>query len=521
MKMNKDGPTSSANPIIPNDEIAHWLNSAVAQIGKSGCDVDMPDVIAHADCKHLWPCLRGEILHKLKLRENMPDGVEIVELPKDRLTVRPLARLEFDARVSYEAAVFAMTQQIDKTISNSVYSYRYTSTGKFQHPVRAWVRMQRYARALHQERQGVFMARTDIASFFENIDPSTMLEDLEGMDVPNWALSYLEKFIYSFNKDSNARGLPQGTNASQVLANLYLAPLDANLETRGVEYLRYSDDLYLFGSSFTQLREVLLEVTRTLRHRKLSISGAKTQIYEEDDVDIWIDGINKDALSYDVSESVAHEFSLGSEKIGTCIRDEFERAVQNPARLDTRSFKFCLTQMAKLDDDYAVGWVLHNLSVVPHAAKEIVRYLRNVNTNKPIYDRLSEILGSAELRPYPYAQQHILIHLMQQPYDVHRQAIDNVWNIFSDRNNMGYVREMAARLIGKRGNRVDYPELKRCFDAEQNARVRRALLVACYESGPCTSDLPRDVLSRSEDDLLRRTARYLLDRPIDIPTPQV
>ena len=42
-------------------------------------------------------------------------------------------------------------------------------------------------------------------------------------------------------------GTPQGGNISPLLANIMLNELDKELEARGLDFVRYADDLYYHG----------------------------------------------------------------------------------------------------------------------------------------------------------------------------------------------------------------------------------------------------------------------------------
>ena len=51
------------------------------------------------------------------------------------------------------------------------------------------------------------------------------------------------------SKRTRTKGTPQGGPLSPLLANIYLDPLDKELEKRGVAFVRYADDIAIFASS--------------------------------------------------------------------------------------------------------------------------------------------------------------------------------------------------------------------------------------------------------------------------------
>lgn len=60
-------------------------------------------------------------------------------------------------------------------------------------------------------------------------------------------------------------GTPQGGPLSPLLANLYLDPLDKELERRGIAFVRYADDIALFLSSERAAQRVLESVKAWLK----------------------------------------------------------------------------------------------------------------------------------------------------------------------------------------------------------------------------------------------------------------
>lgn len=55
-------------------------------------------------------------------------------------------------------------------------------------------------------------------------------------------------------------GIPIGNYLSQFLANRYLTPFDKWLESKGTSFVRYMDDVCIFGNSFEELRKIAREV---------------------------------------------------------------------------------------------------------------------------------------------------------------------------------------------------------------------------------------------------------------------
>jgi RNA-directed DNA polymerase len=62
------------------------------------------------------------------------------------------------------------------------------------------------------------------------------------------------------SKTKRMKGTPQGGPLSPLLANIYLDPLDKELESRGLSFVRYADDIAIFASSERAAERILERV---------------------------------------------------------------------------------------------------------------------------------------------------------------------------------------------------------------------------------------------------------------------
>lgn len=491
--------------------IIDHLDIAWAHLGQSSGDMDMPDPIAHADIAASWTSYRSGLVQRIMEGRYTPSHIEIVDLPKDRLTVRPLARLSAEYRLIYDAAIFAAADSIESAIPSAVYSSRWWKRKRrLLGPGGRWLKMQRTARALHKRKPSLLLARTDITAFYEHIDHDILLSDLAALAIPEWSAEILGKFLRAFNGLSHAWGIPQGSDASGMLANLYLVPLDLEIARHGFRHFRYSDDVYIFGEDWISLREVILEANRLLRYRHLNLSGMKTHIIGSHAVAEEFEDSEKDALSYGVSFDLywaQSELQAFFDKTASC----------DP--VSTRDLKFALTQLTLMNDPYAVTWLLANMGEIPHIARQALIYLSTFQESMPaIGNAIVDLLINSKLIIYPYAEQHLLIYMIRNGVQG-EHSIDAAWKLLLNRNKESFVREFAARYLGLYSPPGGASRLRQEFQRETDARVRRALLVACYESKQC-SDAWLEVVAGSDADL-ELTANYLKTHPDDIPLPVI
>ncbi|WP_432957687.1 RNA-directed DNA polymerase [Micromonospora haikouensis] len=440
-----------------------------------------------------------------------PDTADVVDLPKDRLMVRPLTRLQLHHRLVYDAAVLAVAPVVSKAMSGAVWSSRWWGRNRrVLAPTWSWMQMQRAVRRFHKQKPDWHMARTDVTSFYEHIEVDALVDDLNILSAPKWAVDILSGFLHALNALNNVSGIPQGPDTSGILANLYLHQVDLEIERLGFTHFRYSDDIIVFGSDWIQLREVILRINRILRSRNLVLSSSKTRIVDSKDVLAEVEDMEKDAIKYGVQQKLPDTLKE--------LKLFFDRTVSKRPP-STRDLKFSLTQLRRADSPYAVSWLLRNLGEIPHLAREALAYLGRFHETDPrISYAVANFLTDQRLAVYSYTQQHVLIYLIKHRV-VDTSTQKAAWDILADRNTDGFVREFAARYIGLHPSSGDSSRLRLQFMNEDNPRVRRALLVACYESGGATKDYLSKV-SKSHS-ALRLTADYLRSDPKIIPTPQL
>lgn len=467
----------------------------------------LPDVISLADVDNEWPSFKSALLRRVENGEYSPTLVDVIDLPKDELTVRPLSRFSLEDRLIYESCLFAITPIIDSVIPNRVYSYRWSRMkGRLYSPKTRWVLMQKRARKIHLRNPGHLLLRTDIASFYEYIDLEILHGELRRLELPSWALLTLEGFLRDFNTFSHAWGLPQGPDSSGVLANLYLLAIDNMIRRLGLQHLRYSDDLMVFGSTWAELRSVLMRLNQICRSRHLTLSSAKTKIIPASEVPAEFEDTTKDAIRYGID--------IESHDSADNLRRYFDRAAME---FNLRDLRFSLNQLTRLGDDWAVDWLLAQLPALPHLADDAVNYLRKFRSvRSDIDEEIAAMLANGDFSLYPPVERRVIQYLVLSNA-AKQKALDACWGIVSDSNKSSIVREFAARYVGKFCDTGDGAQLREFYERENSERVRRAMLVACYEAG----DYPRRFLndiSRSNT-ALGRTARYLLKEPDNIPCP--
>lgn len=206
----------------------------------------------------------------------------IIHEPKRRL----ISAAPFRDRVVHHAIIDVIEPLLDASLIEDSYACR---CGKGTH--KALDRCQQFARRCE------WVLHCDVRKYFPSIDHGLLQEMLRKRIGDQKVLQLLflildsgpvqEPVLAWFDGDDlltpivRRRGLPIGNLTSQFFANLFLDPLDRmikqRLRIRG--YVRYMDDLVVFGRSVQELRKVRAVVEETLNALRLELHPKKRQIY--------------------------------------------------------------------------------------------------------------------------------------------------------------------------------------------------------------------------------------------------
>jgi len=124
----------------------------------------------------------------------------------------------------------------------------------------------------------------DFKSYFDTIPQERLLGLVRQRVVDGSVLALLEQSlkagVLEELKDWQPTecGTPQGAVISPLLANLYLNPLDNQMEQRGREMVRYADDLVVLCQTKEEAEQVLTELREWSEAAGLTLHPTKTRI---------------------------------------------------------------------------------------------------------------------------------------------------------------------------------------------------------------------------------------------------
>ena len=264
-----------------------------------------------------------ELLRALQIGDFQPHPLTRVSIPKGTLATRPGTLLSLEDRVILFAALKLIAEPIDKQLIAEVYSYRVKkernksslfyegdaislpflksqTVKKYIDPFDPWYglwpKFDAISRQAFEGGEYRFMATSDIAAYFENIQLDILRDHLN--DLLPGEQKIINLFITSFSAWTYdtaqgrryQRGIPQGSQISSFFGNIFLKPIDeafASLRNAlDIKYYRYMDDIRIFTKSYRDARAGVLLLDSEIRRIHLNLQTAKTRIYDEKDGEI-------------------------------------------------------------------------------------------------------------------------------------------------------------------------------------------------------------------------------------------
>jgi hypothetical protein len=136
---------------------------------------------------------------------------------------------------------------------------------------------------------GKFVVTTDVANFYDSIEVPRLIGRVRQIaHSDNDTVEALNAFLSSWNRRHigympSTKGIPQEiiSDASRVLSHFYLQELDAEFSkycsSVNLTYVRWSDDILIFGGSKLLLEKAVHHLSRLMRDIGLNLNAAKTK----------------------------------------------------------------------------------------------------------------------------------------------------------------------------------------------------------------------------------------------------
>lgn len=213
------------------------------------------------------------IAEKLRSGVYQPAAILAVSIPKASGGERQLGIPTVQDRLIQQGLLQVLSPLFEPTMSMHSYGFR---PGRSAHDA---VR----AASAYVSSGKAWVVDIDLKNFFDQVDHDKLMHRVGQVVRDKRVLQLIGRYLRSPLQDragtrqTRTRGTPQGGPLSPLLANIYLTPLDQELERRGISFVRYADDIQLYASSERSAQRMLEGISGWIaKHLKLEVNVAKS-----------------------------------------------------------------------------------------------------------------------------------------------------------------------------------------------------------------------------------------------------
>jgi hypothetical protein len=343
------------------------------------------------------------------------------------------------------------------------------------------------------------VAVSDITGFYDNIDIGRLIRRLQDLTDQNDVLGLLSSCLNRW-AGARGRGIPQGHSASDVLAKVYVEPIDRMLQDEGLVHLRYVDDIRIFAHSELEASRAIALLSRLAYREGLSLQSAKTEIKAAADARPQFEGVEviiretEEALAAEVEiDLTQYDPSLSPWEIIEALADSegpapevLERVFQqrfqaeDAPTFDKTLFHYLLPRLGAAGSNIAVQFALATIYDRPEETAYILRYVLALGPTDEVLEQLS-VYFTSEFVTGDYQVFEFLRWLSEN--DLRCTGVEElVREVAFDANRPRWLRSWALAYLSGVADQTDFERLQDLYprlpsgleSADVLAALRRA-----------------------------------------------
>lgn len=260
--------TATLETVLSSENMREAWRSVKANDGAPGVD----GLDAKATLEHLrthW----GGIRAKLLAGEYKPGAVRAVDIPKASGGTRRLGIPNVQDRLIQQAIHRTLSPLWEAEFSGHSHGFR---PGRSAHDA--------IREAQGYIREGkVWIINIDLKGFFDEVSHDILMRLVALKVRDKRLLRLIGRYLRAAmqfpdrSREKRTKGTPQGGPLSPLLANIYLDPLDKEMEARGLSFVRYADDIAVFASSERSAARILKRLIKWIeKHLKIPVNRDKS-----------------------------------------------------------------------------------------------------------------------------------------------------------------------------------------------------------------------------------------------------
>lgn len=128
------------------------------------------------------------------------------------------------------------------------------------------------------------VGKIDIKDYFDTINHEKLSKMMQDVKIEKSVIELINKFIkckvdYQYSTYTKTQGIIQGSPLSAILSNIYLDSFDKELDKLNIKYIRYCDDINIFGKDKKEVYSTIKFIEKRLKEQYLlNINHNKTEI---------------------------------------------------------------------------------------------------------------------------------------------------------------------------------------------------------------------------------------------------
>ena len=336
-------------------------------------------------CREIADCLEGKSSFPLPRRA----VISKMSTQKKR-TVYIYPRRE---TVTLKLLTYLVLRKYDDIFADNLYSFRPDRS--------AHTAIHSIVRSMSGFEKGFYSYKVDISDYFNSIDISLLLPELEKIlsDDPllyKFLSSLLceKEFTSSGVPMTGAKGIMAGTPIACFYANIFLKELDFHFEKLGIPYARYSDDIIVLAESREELSEHESYIRDYLRSRGLKVNPAKESRTVPGGMLVFL-GFATDGKTIDIAPATVTKLKGKMRRKARALVRWAARNDIDPANAAKAFIRIFNRKLLDVSDDHDLTWsrwffsVINtdkSLRVIDGYAQDTIRYIAGNTRRKSRYN---------------------------------------------------------------------------------------------------------------------------------------